>query len=132
MAGLGGIDPQGSTYRPGVSGGPLWDALGRPGANPLGGLAQRVAATSRLAAPRTPTALPGHVLTALAPRSAAPSLPAAGTRWAPLVERASRTSGVPSGVLLAQIDQESSGDPEARSSAGARGLTQFIPGTAAE
>lgn len=52
-------------------------------------------------------------------------------RWAPIVESASRTyKDIPAGILLGLIDVESSGDPDAVSSAGAFGLTQFIQSTA--
>lgn len=53
------------------------------------------------------------------------------TRWTPLVEKAAARWHVPASLLLAQIDQESGGKPSAVSSAGAFGLSQFIPSTAA-
>lgn len=49
--------------------------------------------------------------------------------WAHLIEDAADESGVPAPVLAAQIETESSWRPEARSSAGTRGLSQFMPGT---
>lgn len=48
-----------------------------------------------------------------------------------LVETAARKYGVDPLLLVALIRQESSFDPRANSSAGARGLTQFMPSTAA-
>lgn len=49
--------------------------------------------------------------------------------WAPLIEDAAEVAGVPAPVLAAQIEVESDWRPNARSSAGARGLAQFMPGT---
>lgn len=51
-------------------------------------------------------------------------------RWAAEAQRAARKYGIPAAVLLGLIEVESGGDPNAVSSAGARGLTQFMPGTA--
>lgn len=53
------------------------------------------------------------------------------TRWTPLVEKAAARWHVPTSLLLAQIDQESGGKPSAVSRAGAFGLSQFMPSTAA-
>ena len=50
---------------------------------------------------------------------------------APLVLKASKAYGIPASVLMAQIRQESGFNPAAVSSAGAFGLSQFIPSTAA-
>jgi hypothetical protein len=54
------------------------------------------------------------------------------TRWTPLVEKSAAKWHVPTALLLAQIDQESGGKLGEVSSAGAGGLTQFIPSTAAQ
>jgi TP901 family phage tail tape measure protein len=70
--------------------------------------------------------------TASANYSAASGLDPAVLRWARLAEEAGRKYGVSPALLLADIQAESGGNPLARSSAGAQGLTQFIPGTAAE
>ncbi len=53
------------------------------------------------------------------------------TRFAALARRAGARYGVDPALLLADIEQESGGR-EATSSAGARGITQFIPSTARE
>lgn len=50
---------------------------------------------------------------------------------APIVRKASKRYGIPPSVLMSQISQESGFDPSAVSSAGAFGLSQFIPSTAA-
>lgn len=51
-------------------------------------------------------------------------------RWAGEARRAGAKYGIPGSVILGLIEQESGGDPNAVSSAGAFGLTQFIPSTA--
>jgi soluble lytic murein transglycosylase-like protein len=65
------------------------------------------------------------------------SLPFAGMpaesefrRYAPIVDKASRTYGVDAALIHAVILAESSYDPDARSPAGASGLMQLMPGTA--
>jgi membrane-bound lytic murein transglycosylase B len=52
-------------------------------------------------------------------------------RWAGLARRAQQQTGVPASVLLGVIWHESRGIPGQTSSAGAQGITQFMPGTAA-
>jgi TP901 family phage tail tape measure protein len=51
------------------------------------------------------------------------------TKYSKVAEEAAAKYHIPVGLLLAQINQESGGT-ESTSSAGARGITQFIPGTA--
>lgn len=51
-------------------------------------------------------------------------------RYAPALRRASARWSVGAGLLAAQLQQESGFDPRARSSAGALGIAQFMPGTA--
>ncbi len=52
-------------------------------------------------------------------------------RFSPLIESASRTHGVDSALVHAVITAESGYNPGATSKAGARGLMQLMPGTAA-
>jgi hypothetical protein len=52
------------------------------------------------------------------------------SRWAPIAARASRRYHIPVSVLLGEIQIESGGREGLTSSAQAKGLTQFIPGTA--
>jgi transglycosylase-like protein with SLT domain/D-alanyl-D-alanine carboxypeptidase-like protein len=61
-------------------------------------------------------------------RSAVPSFVPA--RFAPAIIRASQRWSVSAGLLSAQLYAESNFNPFARSSAGARGIAQFMPGTA--
>ena len=49
-----------------------------------------------------------------------------------LAADASQSSGVPEGLVRAVVMAESSGDPSAISVAGAQGLMQLMPGTAAQ
>lgn len=48
----------------------------------------------------------------------------------PLVQQATQGTSVPPAILLALLQQESGFNPNARSSAGAEGIAQFMPGTA--
>lgn len=52
------------------------------------------------------------------------------TRWQSQASYASSLTGIPVSILLGQIQQESGGNPLDVSSAGAFGLSQFIPSTA--
>ncbi|HMJ33603.1 MAG TPA: transglycosylase SLT domain-containing protein [Baekduia sp.] len=61
-------------------------------------------------------------------RSGLPSFVPA--RWAPAIGRAAQRWNVGAALLAAQLYQESGFNPFARSSAGALGLAQFMPGTA--
>jgi soluble lytic murein transglycosylase-like protein len=56
---------------------------------------------------------------------------AQSSEYDPLIEAAARRNGVEPAVLHGLIEQESGFDASAQSSAGAGGLTQLMPGTAA-
>lgn len=58
-------------------------------------------------------------------------LPEAGRRWAGEIEAAAREAGVDPRLLAALTWAESGFRPDAGSHAGAQGLTQLMPGTAA-
>lgn len=49
--------------------------------------------------------------------------------WGAEVEKASKSSKIPAAVLAAQLEAESSWNPQSMSPAGAQGLAQFIPTT---
>lgn len=68
----------------------------------------------------------------VAPRDWAAGLPEAGQRWAGLIEAAAAVHGLDPRLLAALVWQESGFRSDARSPAGAVGLAQLMPGTAAE
>lgn len=51
------------------------------------------------------------------------------TNYKEAVEKAAQTAQMPLSLIAAQIQQESNWNPQAISSAGARGIAQFMPGT---
>lgn len=61
----------------------------------------------------------------------ADGMPQLARRWVPLVVSATRHSPIPSALVLAIMQTESSFDPRARSKTGACGLMQLIPGAGA-
>jgi soluble lytic murein transglycosylase-like protein len=79
-----------------------------------------------LASPRGPTA-PTGTTTAAATTSTLP----AGTPYAAEITQAAQANGLDPALLAGLIKQESGFNPNAGSGAGARGLTQLMPGTAA-
>ncbi|MGA2165540.1 MAG: lytic transglycosylase domain-containing protein [Solirubrobacteraceae bacterium] len=54
-----------------------------------------------------------------------------GSTYAPMIQQAAARYGIDPSVLYGLIEQESGFDPSATSSAGAQGLTQLMPSTAA-
>ena len=54
----------------------------------------------------------------------------AAKAYSPIIDKAAAANGIDPNLMLAQIQQESGGNLMAVSSAGARGVSQFIPGTA--
>jgi soluble lytic murein transglycosylase-like protein len=60
-----------------------------------------------------------------------PAATGAGSSYTPLIEQAAARYGLDPSVLYGLIQQESGFDPAARSGAGALGLTQLMPSTAA-
>lgn len=59
-----------------------------------------------------------------------PSYPSTIARWLPQMSQASAMYGVPVPIIAGVMNQESGGNPNAVSSAGALGLMQFMPSTA--
>jgi murein DD-endopeptidase MepM/ murein hydrolase activator NlpD len=59
------------------------------------------------------------------------SATSAPQEWSPVVEQSAASEGVPPEILSALLQQESQYDPNAVSPAGAQGIAQFMPETAA-
>lgn len=83
------------------------------------------------------TASPGVGVQAASASSVAPAgdwaqkLPAAGQRFAGEIQQAATEAGIDPALLAALVKHESGFDPGVRSHAGAIGLAQLMPGTAA-
>lgn len=90
----------------------LFPALGAPGTS------------TSAAAPATVGSGPGGALSGAGASVAPASL-------APLIDQVAQAHGLPASLLRALVQEESGFNPNARSSAGAMGLTQLMPGTAA-
>ncbi len=63
--------------------------------------------------------------------TAGSAAPVAGAAYVPMIEQAAARNGLDPALLYGLIEQESGFDPSARSGAGAAGLTQLMPSTAA-
>jgi len=96
---------------------------------------QRLAQIERLLAPATTPTAPAPASTTATGFSQALALasaPAGGaTPYAGEIAQAAQSAGVDPSLLTALVKQESGFDPNARSAAGAQGLTQLMPATAA-
>ncbi len=86
--------------------------------------AQLATATATSATPATASTVPGYL------SAGAANLPP-GTPFGAEITAAANKHGIDPALLAGLVKQESGFDPNAGSSAGARGLTQLMPGTAA-
>jgi soluble lytic murein transglycosylase-like protein len=94
-------------------------------ADPAAGQSATIpAAYQSLDAASSPTTLDAADTTATA-------APSGASAYSALIEQAAARNGIDPAVLYGLIQQESGFDPSATSSAGAVGLTQLMPGTAA-
>lgn len=95
-----------------------------------------VAGSPATAGAYSPTALTAGTASSAVPTTgtypvSAPSAGGSSSAYAPLIDSAAARYGIDPAVLHGLIQQESGFDPSARSSAGALGLTQLMPATAA-
>ena len=70
-------------------------------------------------------------MTLMDPANSAVPTSGGTARWSRQIDAAARETGVPAALIHAVMLQESGGNQHARSPVGARGLMQFMPGTAA-
>jgi soluble lytic murein transglycosylase-like protein len=78
-----------------------------------------------------PSAMPTTVAHDSAAPAGASTAAGGGSTYAPMIEQAAARYGIDPSVLYGLIEQESGFDPSATSGAGAQGLTQLMPSTAA-
>ena len=105
----------------------LFSAAVAPGGNGGKDFASQLTAASSAAPAAASTAAPAGTTFAAAGGSALP----AGVPYGAEITAAARRHGIDPALLAGLVRQESNFDPNAGSPAGARGLTQLMPATAA-
>jgi soluble lytic murein transglycosylase-like protein len=109
----------------------LVSATTAPGGNGGKDFASQLTAATSAALPAASVASPLPAATAAAPATAGTSALPAGVPYAAEITAAARKYGLDPALLAGLVRQESNFDPTAGSPAGARGLTQLMPATAA-
>jgi soluble lytic murein transglycosylase-like protein len=110
---------------------PAKPEVGAGGGTPLPSRAPDVVTTPP-AGPVSGASASGHAGVDVAGLGAwASKLPAAGQRFAGAIDQAAREAGIDPALLAALVRHESNFEPDVRSHAGAIGLAQLMPGTAA-
>src|SRR5918992_1493938 len=111
----------------------LFSAATAPGGNGGQDFASQLTAATSAATPATAVAPPAQAGTtmSLSGAAAGPSALPAGVPYGAEITAAARKHGIDPALLAGLVRQESNFDPTAGSPAGARGLTQLMPATAA-
>jgi soluble lytic murein transglycosylase-like protein len=111
----------------------LFSAATAPGGNGGQDFASQLTAATSAATPATAVAPPAQAgaTMSLSGAAAGPSALPAGVPYGAEITAAARKHGVDPALLAGLVRQESNFDPTAGSPAGARGLTQLMPATAA-
>lgn len=106
-----------------------WHYVGAAALGAVGLIAVAAGIRARRATPANACAIEVYVAT-LGSAGVSPEVAQRAWTYAPLVEEAAAHFGVPAALLMGLIHTESKFNPTAGSSAGAVGLTQYIPSTA--
>jgi soluble lytic murein transglycosylase-like protein len=109
----------------------LVSAAAAPGGNGGQDFASQLTAATSAAQPAASVAPGAATLAATAPAATTASALPPGVPYGAEITAAAQVNGLDPALLAGLVRQESNFDPNAGSPAGARGLTQLMPGTAA-
>jgi soluble lytic murein transglycosylase-like protein len=96
-------------------------------AQPAGSFASTLAAAQQVPGQQ----VPGHQTSSISVSAASGATPGGSTDFESEINAAATSNGIDPALLKGLVQQESGFDPNARSGAGAIGLTQLMPSTAA-